>query len=336
MQDVSGREQVASETLRNFCGECLGDLFWDSENGEKVCSKCGTVSPSALDITVYVPQPRSQLESSARVDPMRTIVERELNLSTLIDGNDVDARGKQLATNHELKQLRKLNMIVSWDSSNRRLARGLQEIERLSDLLGLNDAVAHRAYEVFQKTFSDGSFRARSLTAVAAASVFIACRDLEIPRPSEEALRLRTNVNEKKFRHYYRNLLSTSQTVNIPNPVTYISRIASKARLSGKTERRAFEMLEAVKGSAVLAGKRPISIAAAALYLASLETEGGATQLRIAAAAEVTPITIRKRSLEISTVLKGSPKARAGEVKDLLAEKSNSSVIIEETISTGP
>ena len=306
---MPGGEQVASETRRSFCADCLGDLFWDPENGEQVCGKCGTVSPSAPDLTVYVPQARSRMESAAPVDPMKSIVERELNLSTLIDGNDIDARGKQLASNHELKQLRRLNTIVSWDSSNRRLARGLEEIERLSDLLGVNDAVARRAYEIYQKSFADRTFRARSLTAMAAASVFIACRDLEVARPSEEALRLRTNVNEKKFRHYYRNLLSNGQTVSIPNPVTYISRIASKARLAGKTERRAFEILDAVKGSPVLAGKRPISIAAAALYLASLDTEGGATQLRIAAAAEVTPITIRKRSLEISTALKESPKA---------------------------
>jgi transcription initiation factor TFIIB len=333
---VLGGELVASETRRNFCAECLGDLFWDPDNGEQVCGKCGTVSPSAPDLTAYVPQPRSRLESAAPVDPMKSIVERELNLSTLIDGNDVDARGKQLASNHELKQLRRLNTIVSWDSSNRRLARGLQEIERLSDLLGVNDAVAHKAYEIYQKSFSDDTFRARSLTAVAAASVFIACRDLEVARPSEEALRLRTNVNEKKFRHYYRNLLSNRQTVSIPNPVTYVSRIASRARLSGKTERRALEILDSVKGNAVLAGKRPISIAAAALYLASLDTEGGATQLRIAAAAEVTPITIRKRSLEISTVLKERPTARAGEEKDLITEKSDPPVMIEETISTGP
>ena len=306
---MSAGEQVASETRRNFCAECLSDLFWDPENGEQVCGKCGTVSPSTPDLTVYVPQSGSRQESAAPVDPMKSILERELNLSTLIDGSDIDARGKQLASNHELKQLRRLNTIVSWDSSNRRLSRGLEEIERLSDLLGVNDAVARRAYEIYQKSFSDGTFRARSLTAMAAASVFIACRDLEVARPSEEALRLRTNVNEKKFRHYYRNLLSNDRTVSIPNPMTYISRIASKARLAGKTERRAFEILDAVKGSPVLAGKRPISIAAAALYLASLDTEGGATQLRIAAAAEVTPITIRKRSLEISTALKESPKA---------------------------
>jgi len=306
---VPGGEQVASETRQNFCADCLGDLFWDPANGEQVWGKCETVGPSAPDLTLYVPQSRSRQESAAPVDPMKSIIERELNLSTLIDGNDIDARGKQLASNHELTQLRRLNTIVSWGSSDRRLARGLEEIERLSDLLGLNDAVAHRAYEIYKKSFSDGTFRARSLTAVAAASVFIACRDLEVARPSEEALRLRTNVNEKKFRHYYRDLLSNSQTVNIPNPVNYISRIASKARLAGKTERRAIEILDAVKGNPVLAGKRPISIAAAALYLASLDTEGGATQLRIAAAAEVTPITIRKRTLEISTALKESPKA---------------------------
>jgi transcription initiation factor TFIIB len=65
----------------------------------------------------------------------------------------------------------------------------------------------------------------------------------------------------------------------------------------------AIEILAKVKGDQRLVGKRPISLAAAALYLASTKNGDRTTQLRLAYAAGVTPITIRKRSLEISDIL---------------------------------
>jgi transcription initiation factor TFIIB len=73
----------------------------------------------------------------------------------------------------------------------------------------------------------------------------------------------------------------------------------------------AIEILNKVKGDSRLVGKRPMSLAAAALYLASLKSGNKTTQLRLAYAAGVTPITIRKRSLEISDMLApASPPAQ--------------------------
>jgi len=83
-----------------------------------------------------------------------------------------------------------------------------------------------------------------------------------------------------------------------------VSKIAARAKLGGRTQRRALDILYQVGDDPVVIGKKPISLAAAALYMAALETREYTTQLRLAVAAEITTITIRKRYLEIMQVLK--------------------------------
>ena len=86
------------------------------------------------------------------------------------------------------------------------------------------------------------------------------------------------------------------------NPTYCISQIAKRAALSAKAERKALRILDVVQGNPELSGKKPISLAAAALYLAVCELRENTTQLRIAIAAGITTITIRKRSIEISQI----------------------------------
>jgi hypothetical protein len=94
--------------------------------------------------------------------------------------------------------------------------------------------------------------------------------------------------------------------VPLPVPSNSISRIAGKARLSEKSARKALELLGAVVDNTMLSGKNPVSLAAASLYLATIETKEYTTQLRIAIAADVSTVTVRKRCLEIIQLLKES------------------------------
>ena len=66
----------------------------------------------------------------------------------------------------------------------------------------------------------------------------------------------------------------------------------------------ALEILAQVGDSALLSGKNPVSLAAASLYLATIETSEYTTQLRIAIAADVSTVTVRKRCLEIIQLVK--------------------------------
>jgi len=93
-------------------------------------------------------------------------------------------------------------------------------------------------------------------------------------------------------------------SVSIPEPSQNISKIATRAKLGGRTQRKALDILSQIGDDPVIIGKKPISVAAAALYMAALETKEYTTQLRLAVASDLTTITIRKRYLEIVHILK--------------------------------
>jgi len=284
----------------------VGELLWDQESGESVCTTCGAVStaPSQAfsDITQAV-----GLGESRGILEKQTALDDALGVSTVIGGRDVDARGQRIGQSRDLKQLRRLDTIVTWDSRRRRLGKVSMEVRRMAQTLGLNSIVAERAFEIYLRKFDGKSFKARSLAAVAAASICIACRELDIARPPNEVVARQVGVNKKQLRHYYRILLGTELPSAVPAPANYVSKISAKASLGGPVERAAIEILARVKGHPSLVGKRPTSIAAAALYLASMKGGARTTQLRLAYAAGVTPITIRKRALEITEILGTSP-----------------------------
>ena len=301
---TAGQTNVAD---KGFCTYCLGELLWDQENSERVCTKCGAVFQSEADIFEQVMGSHAPADRSIR-SPASSMAE-EIGVSTTIGFMDVDAAGRQLGQSRDLKQLRKLNTMVSWDSKKRRLGKVSMEVQRVVQSLGLNPALGERAFKIYSREFNAKSIRTRSLAAAAAACVCMACRQMDVARPTNDLVAKRTDIDEKKFRHYYRILLGNEETRSIPSPANYIPAVAAKAGLRGTTERMAIEILNRIKGDSRLVGKRPISLAAAALYLASVKNGDRTTQLRLAYAAGVTPITIRKRSLEMSEMLSGEGPA---------------------------
>jgi transcription initiation factor TFIIB len=81
----------------------------------------------------------------------------------------------------------------------------------------------------------------------------------------------------------------------VVDPVKGVSRIASIAKLTEKSKRKAINILEKAKKLGIVAGKDPMGIAAAALYLACISTGESKSQKDISIASGVTEVTIRNR-----------------------------------------
>ena len=84
-------------------------------------------------------------------------------------------------------------------------------------------------------------------------------------------------------------------TCPIADPLTYVSKIAEKTGISGKTQGAAIQILREARRKRVAAGKDPLGLAAAALYIACLQHNEKKTQKNIAEAAGVTEVTVRNR-----------------------------------------
>jgi len=81
----------------------------------------------------------------------------------------------------------------------------------------------------------------------------------------------------------------------IADPLTYVSKIAERTGISGKTQGIAIYILREARKRRAAAGKDPMGLAAASLYIACLQNNEKKTQKDIAEAAGVTEVTVRNR-----------------------------------------
>jgi transcription initiation factor TFIIB len=287
------------------CSCCQGRIVSDVNRGENVCNRCGMVLNEYLD-TINA---GAGFFSDAKIenfDEPTSFMMYDMELPSFIDKKNIDASGKQIQEYSEIEKLRRLNRFtMSYGSKTRNLNKAVKEIRRITEILGMGPSIAERAGYIYRKAFNKKLIKGRSITGIVIAAIYIACKDAGILFPIAKVENLVENCNKKNVVHYYKLLLrQMKMNVSIPYPSQHVSMISTKARLSGRTERRSLEILSQIQGDPVLSGKKPVSLAAAALYLAAIQIGEHTTQLRIALASELTTITIRKRCLEIDQILK--------------------------------
>ena len=89
----------------------------------------------------------------------------------------------------------------------------------------------------------------------------------------------------------------------VTDPFRNIAKISTRAGIEERVSRRAMEILSSVASHATIVGKNPLVLAAAALYLATVEQRMNVTKTTIADAAEVSTISLRKRLTDITRAL---------------------------------
>jgi transcription initiation factor TFIIB len=293
----------------DLCTVCSGQLICDPDSGEEVCGSCGIVARDNLEIAA---ERRAftleEMDKRYRTGEPASLMMYDMGLSSFIDSKNIDANGKQIQGYSEIDRLRRLNKItVSNNSKTKNLNKAMREIRRITEILGIGTPVAERAAYIYRKALERGLIKGRSITGIVAATIYIACKDTGTPRSIHEIQDVIGNADRKNIAYYYKFLLREMKIhVPLPVPSNSISRIADKAHLSEKTVRKALEILAQVGDNTLLSGKNPVSLAAASLYLATIETSEYTTQLRIAIAADVSTVTVRKRCLEIIQLVKES------------------------------
>jgi len=209
-----------------------------------------------------------------------------------------DSSGKPLtsAMKSTIERLR------TWDSrskvnasSDKNLRQALSQLSTLKDKLSLSDSVIEKASYIYRKALEKGLVRGRSISALIAAALYAACRDTETPRTLKDVADA-GNIKKKDISRCYR-ILHKELDLKMPvvNPIQCIARIASKLGISEKTKRYAAKVLKIAQEHEESAGKDPMGLAAAALYLSCVRNNEDMTQRDIAEASNVTEVTIRNR-----------------------------------------
>src|SRR5262249_31308080 len=162
------------------------------------------------------------------------------------------------------------------------MGRAFDEIRTIAEKLSLREEVIERAAYIYRKAVEKKVTRGRSTANLAAAALYAACREMQIPRSLKDVAAA-GNVEKGGLAQSYRVLLGALDIkMPIEDPSRSVAMIASAVDASPKTVRRALEILGRANAEELSAGKDPMAQAGAALYLASqLEGEKGKTQKEI-------------------------------------------------------
>jgi transcription initiation factor TFIIB len=280
-------------------------MVTDFESGEIVCTRCGTVSPGQVLDTrrELVENPASRLSG---VGPKSSLAMHDMNLSTMIGKSKRDSSGQVINSNNQAKmtRLRTWDMRTQFrDSSFRSFRIAFSLLNNLKNKLALPDSVIERTAYTYRKIEHKGLVRGRSIPSVLTACLYLTCRELAIPRTIDE-IQEASNVKRKQIAREYREIVKTLE-LNVP-PVNYfqcLEKISNSLQFDGKITRDAMTLMQNISELGISAGKDPMGLAAAVLYILS-KTEGKLIKQEVIAnAAGITDVTLRARTKEVKNKL---------------------------------
>jgi transcription initiation factor TFIIB len=292
------------------CPSCgYKKMVTDQNTGELFCGKCGFVVTEKISDTGAEWRSFSNDESSrTRVGAGTSLTMHDMGLSTIIGKANKDATGKPLSSGVKSS----IERLRTWDSrsqahssADRNLRQALNEMDKLKDKLALTNAVVEKAAYIYRKAMERKLVRGRSIQGLVAACLYASCRNTETPRTLDDIAK-GINIRRKDVARCYRLILrELDLKMPVVDPVKGVSRIASLAGLSEKSKRKAIVILNEAKKEGIVAGKDPMGIAAAALYLACISIGESKSQKEISIASGVTEVTIRNRCAGLRKMLNG-------------------------------
>ena len=268
--------------------------------GEIICSNCGMVLSDKIQESSR-PEKRT-FNSSDRDNRDRTgiptsLARHDMGLATTIANTDRDASGHKIdaTMRSTMNRLRVWHFRTqAYTPTDKNLLQAFNELDLLKDKLSLPDASVQKAAYIYRKVQEKGLGRRRPIHTVLAAVIYIACREMEIPRTIKD-ISTNSNIKPNEISRLYR-LLVFELDIRIPlvDPMKCITMISNKVNVSEKIKHHAMNIMnDDITKSQISAGKNPLGLAASILYLSCLINNSSINQTVFAQAAGVTEVTIR-------------------------------------------
>jgi transcription initiation factor TFIIB len=290
------------------CGLCKSRaLVFDAETSETVCSLCGMVvrdnnESLGPEWRIYS---GDDIESKSRTGMPTSLAFHDMGLSTFISYSNVDANGAAISPEQmsKVQRMRRWNKISSNNRSyHRNLKNAFAILSSIKDKLSLNDALIEKSAYNYRKALDKRIIKGRSIRSLVVASVYAACRELNIPRTLDEIAE--TANTDSIFAGKCYRLLVRHLKLHLPiiDSNVYLAKIANKANVSERTYRMALEMLTKIKENPISHGKDPNALAVAVLYAACIKENEKVSQAQIAVAGDTSIVTLRKRFQDVRKI----------------------------------
>ncbi|KAI2616140.1 cyclin-like protein [Hypomontagnella submonticulosa] len=306
-QKEGGYKENLNQRLK--CPDCNEDppnLVEEFSSGDMVCGSCGLVLGDRIIDT------RSEWRTFANDDQGND------DPSRVGDAMNPLLNGSQLETNiafgegARARELHRAQNRAISDKGTKTLLAAYREISNLCDAIGVSKSVQDAAKHIFKMTEDRKMFKSKPQEAVVAGCIFIACRQSDAPRTFREIHSL-TKTPKKVIGKTFKALekmLQTSRDENVTGTFLMVDKYEATAttsavelcaRYCNNLQFKNAHLMEKVskalaeKSSSLqdLAGRSPLSIAAAAIYMTSHLMGESRTSREIAAVAGVSDGTIR-------------------------------------------
>jgi transcription initiation factor TFIIB len=297
-----------------LCSICNNDFktVSDPELGEIICNICGIVLSEEKELPLH---PRVQEEMTVMNYVNSKSTNRDLRYnennilfniesSTTIGRSNVDAIGKKISKDME----NKIDKLRIWERrtryinpKDRNLKSAFTQLNSIRPKLGLSNAIVEKSFYIYKKASSAGLIQGRITEGILSASIYLACKELEIPKTLKEISDI-TNVKVKSISKYSRLLIFELGLKPIPiiDPIKCIVKIANNLKLEEKIKHKAIKIMKEVMKEEIHVGKNPLSIAASTIYaVCKTIEEDDKTQIEIANSAGISAAVVRDRYNDI-------------------------------------
>ncbi|XP_050229855.1 plant-specific TFIIB-related protein 1 [Mercurialis annua] len=174
--------------------------------------------------------------------------------------------------------------------------RAYMQIIDVASILGLDCDISDHAFQLFRDCCSATCLRNRSVEALATAALVQAIREAQEPRTLQE-ISIAANVPQKEIGKYIKILgeaLQLSQPINSNSISVHMPRFCTLLQLNKSAQELATHIGEVVINKCFCTRRNPISISAAAIYLACQLEDKRKTQAEICKVTGLTEVTLRK------------------------------------------
>lgn len=287
-------DEPTTADATEICPECGGDVHPDT-GVDVTCDDCGLVvdrdeidrGPEWRYFETDTGGETSQLARCSGESKTATMHDQGLGSQMGYD------HGWESHTTHRLHRLKTMDNRLK--SRERVLLNGLLEARRIGGAVGVGWAARERAAAVFREAQEEGLLQGRSADAFAAAAMWIACREQDLPVLFDD-IAGPSSVDGAKIR---RTMLVIRSEMGIyalpPEPSGLIHRIASGCEVDAEPTSEAADIAADLEATGEHGGHKPEGIAAACVYCAvKPRADNDLTQEDIADVADVSSMTLRQ------------------------------------------
>ncbi|KAK4641057.1 transcription initiation factor IIB [Podospora bellae-mahoneyi] len=268
-----------------MCAECKEfppNLIEEFSSGDMVCESCGLVLGERIIDT------RSEWRTFSNDDQGND------DPSRVGDGPNLMIDGDQLQTTIAFdgkgaKNLSHLQNKMTNDKGSKQLLNAYRDIQSFTDSINTGTQVANAAKHIYKLVDDAKALKGKSQEAIIAGCIFIACRQANADRTFREIYRL-TKVSKKEIGRVFKQLETFLQKAGGADDITkagpfnqtYQAKASTTAvglcarycsnmgfRNPVRVEDVARRLAKKSQQVADLAGRSPLSVAAACIYMAS-------------------------------------------------------------------